>query len=166
MKLNPVKNPRTGNIILEIDGAEIKYPNLEGRADQFNRNGERYVNIIVDEEYVDFLRNDLGINVKERPRNKEGTEFEYSIKAKMRFNGRTTIYLSDTMTSKHIKINEDTANVVDTANIVYADFDLNVREWELGGRSGVNLWIDKANFVQEYDRFAQKFAEQERPTDE
>ena len=130
MKINFVEPNRAfPNGYLEINDARIVFKNLEGRADRFNREGDRNFHLVIpDQENCDLLladKNQFGDswNVKiKQPRDEGDTPFMH-MPVKVKFNGRgPNVYLVSG--SKQVALTEDTIKCLDEIDILSVDLDI------------------------------------------
>ena len=72
--------------ILQIDDARIIFPNFEGRASKYNRQGDRNFALVIDDREIADALIDEGWNVKIKPPREDGdAPFMYMI-VKVKFN--------------------------------------------------------------------------------
>lgn len=152
--------------ILQIDDARIVFRNFEGRADKFNREGDRNFAIVIpDEETRDRLLND-GWNVKTRdPRDVDDTPF-MTLKVKVSYgdNGRgPKVHLKSG--NRTVRLNEDSIGMLDNIDIASVDLDIRPYDWEVNGKTGRTAYLQSIHVIQEVDRFESRYAEEEYPED-
>lgn len=150
--------------ILQINDARIIYRNFSGAPSKFNREGDRnFAMIVPDQELADKLV-DAGWNVKIKPpRDEEDTPFMY-LPIKVKFNERGPIVYLQSGKSK-TKLNEDTIECLDHIDIMSVDLDIRPYNWEVNGKEGRTAYLQSIFVIQEIDRFADRFADEECPED-
>lgn len=150
--------------ILQIDDARIIYRNFRGEGGKFNREGDRnFAVIIPKQELADELRN-RGWNVKIKPpKDEEDSPFMY-LPVKVKFNDRgPQVYLR---TGDRVnRLDEETISILDDINIRSVDLDIRPYDWDVNGKSGRTAYLQSIEVIQEIDRFAARYAEEESPED-
>lgn len=150
--------------ILQIDDARIIYRNFRGEGGKFNREGDRnFAVVIPKQELADELLN-RGWNVKIKPpKDEEDSPFMY-LPVKVKFNGRgPQVYLR---TDDRVnRLDEETISVLDDVYIRSVDLDIRPYDWDVNGKSGRTAYLQSIEVIQEIDRFAARYAEEESPED-
>lgn len=150
--------------ILQIDDARIIYRNFRGEGGKFNREGDRnFAVVIPKQELADELRN-RGWNVKIKPpKDEEDSPFMY-LPVKVKFNDRgPQVYLR---TGDRVnRLDEETISILDDINIRSVDLDIHPYDWDVNGKSGRTAYLQSIEVIQEIDRFAARYAEEESPED-
>lgn len=150
--------------ILQIDDARIIYRNFRGEGGKFNREGDRnFAVVIPKQELADELLN-RGWNVKIKPpKDEEDSPFMY-LPVKVKFNDRgPQVYLR---TGDRVnRLDEETISVLDDVNIRSVDLDICPYDWDVNGKSGRTAYLQSIEVIQEIDRFAARYAEEESPED-
>lgn len=148
--------------ILQIDDARIIYRNFRGEGGKFNREGDRnFAVVIPKQELADELRN-RGWNVKIKPpKDEEDSPFMY-LPVKVKFNDRgPQVYLR---TGDRVnRLDEETISILDDINIRSVDLDIRPYDWDVNGKSGRTAYLQSIEVIQEIDRFAARYAEEESP---
>ena len=146
--------------ILNIDEAAIIYRNFAGRADKFNREGDRnFALIIPTEELADRLIND-GWNVKVKPpRDDQETPFMY-LPVKIKFNDRgPNCYL--VTAGRANRLDEESIGILDDVDILNVNLDIRPYDWEVNGKTGRTAYLQGIEVTQRVDRFAARYAEED-----
>lgn len=150
--------------ILQIDDARIIYRNFRGEGGKFNREGDRnFAVVIPKQELADELLN-RGWNVKNKPpKDEEDSPFMY-LPVKVKFNDRgPQVYLR---TGDRVnRLDEETISVLDDVDIRSVDLDIRPYDWDVNGKSGRTAYLQSIEVIQEIDRFAARYAEEESPED-
>ena len=63
------------------------------------------------------------------------------------------------------KLSEDIVGLIDDIDILSVDMDIRPYDWEVNGKTGRTAYLQSMEVVQEVDRFAARFAEEEHPED-
>ena len=146
--------------ILQIDDCRIIFRNFEGRADKYNREGDRNFAIVIpDQELADRLTNE-GWNVKIKPPREEGDEPFMYLPVKVKFNEYgPNIYLVTGRARN--RLDEETVDCLDNIDILSVDLDIRPYDWEINGSTGRTAYLQSMCVTQEVDRFKARFAEDE-----
>ena len=148
--------------ILQIDDARIVHRNFSGEGSKFNREGDRNFSVVIpDQETADLLIEE-GWNVKiKAPREEGDTPFMF-LPVKIKFNDRgPLVYLASGRSLN--TLNENTVGVLDDVDIRSVDLDIRPYDWEVNGQTGRTAYLQSIHVVQEIDRFAARYAEEEYP---
>ena len=153
--------------ILQIDDARIIYRNFAGAASKFNREGDRNFSIIIpDQEMADALVNE-GWNVKIKAPREDGDVPFMTLPVKVKFNDRgPNVYLQTG--NRMNRLDEDSIACLDQIDIVSVDLDVRPYDWVLyegtkDEKRGRSAYLQSIKVVQDVDRFASSFAEEEYP---
>lgn len=150
--------------ILQIDDAKIVYRNFSGAPSKFNREGDRnFALVISDEEQADALIRE-GWHVKIKPPREEGDSPFMYLQVKIKFNDRgPNAYL---VTGKKMnRLDEESISCLDDVDIVNVDLDIRPYDWDINGKTGRTAYLQSIKVIQEIDRFAERFTEEEYPED-
>ena len=153
--------------ILQIDDARIIYRNFAGAAAKFNREGDRNFSIVIpDQEMADALVNE-GWNVKIKAPREDGDVPFMTLPVKVKFNDRgPNVYLQTG--NRMNRLDEDSIACLDQIDIVSVDLDVRPYDWVLyegtkDEKRGRSAYLQSIKVVQDVDRFASRFAEEEYP---
>ena len=153
--------------ILQIDDARIIYRNFAGAASKFNREGDRNFSIVIpDQEMADALVNE-GWNVKIKAPREDGDVPFMTLPVKVKFNDRgPNVYLQTG--NRMNRLDEDSIACLDQIAIVSVDLDVRPYDWVLyegtkDEKRGRSAYLQSIKVVQDVDRFASRFAEEEYP---
>ena len=137
---------------------------IRGEGGKFNREGDRnFAVVIPKQELADELLN-RGWNVKIKPpKDEEDSPFMY-LPVKVKFNDRgPQVYLR---TGDRVnRLDEETISVLDDVDIRSVDLDIRPYDWDVNGKSGRTAYLQSIEVIQEIDRFAARYAEEESPED-
>lgn len=153
---------------IQIDDARIIYRNFAGNPSQYNREGERNFAVLIDdEEIAEALQNDLnrygvGWNVKIKAPREEGDSPFMFLPVKVKFNARgPKIYVESA--GRRLTLDEETIGMLDDIDIRSIELDIRPYDNEVNGRPYRSAYLQSMYVVQEIDRFAARFAEEEFP---
>lgn len=153
--------------ILQIDDARIIYRNFAGAASKFNREGDRNFSIVIpDQEMADALVNE-GWNVKIKAPREDGDVPFMTLPVKVKFNDRgPNVYLQTG--NRMNRLDEDSIACLDQIDIVSVDLDVRPYDWVLyegtkDEKRGRSAYLQSIKVVQDVDRFASRFEEEEYP---
>ena len=146
--------------ILQIDDARIIYRNFRGEASKYNREGDRnFALVIPNEEIADALTKE-GWNVKVKPPRDEDDQPFMFLPVKIKFNDRgPSVYL--VTGDRHNKLDEESIGLLDDIDIASASMDVRPYDWEVNGKTGRAAYLQSLEVIQEIDRFAARFVENE-----
>lgn len=152
--------------IVQIDDARIIFRNLQGKESTFNRAGDRNFSVLIDDEEVAGALMKEGWNVKIKdPRDPDDIPF-MRLPVKVKFNGRGPNVYLQTGDSTPKKLNERTVGIIDDCDIMRVDLDIRPYDWEVNGKNGRTAYLQNMLVVQDIDRFAMRFAEEEAPEED
>lgn len=155
--------------LLQIDDARLIYRNFAGAPSKFNANGVREFAVIIDsQEQADALVNDLnefgvGWNVKVREARDEGDEPFMFLKVKVKFNGRGPAIYLRSGDSKPVELTEETVGCLDNCDMMYVRLDVRPFDDIVNGKPFRSAYLHSMEVIQETNRFAREYAEQEYP---
>lgn len=149
--------------ILQIDDARIIYRNLRGEGSKYNREGDRNFAVIIPEQEMADALIDEGWNVKIKPPREEGEDPFMFLPVKVKFNERgPRVYLQTG--NKKNRLEEDTVSLIDDIDIAGVDLDIRPFDWNVNGKQGRTAYLQAMLVVQELDRFASRFEDDEDET--
>ena len=148
--------------ILQIDDARIIYRNFAGAGSKYNREGDRNFAVIIPEkEMADALIAE-GWNVKIKPPRDEDEDPFMFLPIKVKFNDRgPNAYLQTG--ARMNRLDEESIACLDDVDIISVDMDVRPYDWEVNGKAGRTAYLQSIKVVQEVDRFAARYAEEECP---
>ena len=148
--------------ILQINDARIVFRNFRGEGGPYNREGDRnFALVIPNKDIADELIKD-GWNVKIKEAREEGDQPFIFLTVKVKFNDRGPhIYLK---TGEAVnKLDEETVSCIDDIDICSVNLDIRPYDWEINGKTGRTAYLQSMEIIQEIDRFAARYAEEEYP---
>lgn len=153
--------------ILQIDDARIIFRNFRGEASKYNRAGDRNFALVIPSEKIANDLVDLGWNVKIKPPKEDGDEPFMYLPVKAKFNDRgPQVYLR---TGEAVnKLDEESVAVLDDIDIVSVNMDVRPYDWIIqegtkDEKRGRTAYLQSIEVVQNIDRFAARYAEEEHP---
>lgn len=144
---------------LLIEDARILFHNFAGVASDYNREGDRNYNVIIDDEETALRMQADGWNVKVRPGRDPEESNTYHIKVNVNFRSRRApkIFLH-TSDGAIQSLDETTVGQLDNLEIVGCDMILSPYHWERNGSSGISAYLDTLHVTIKEDPFAHKYA--------
>lgn len=156
------------NECLQVDDARIIFRNFSGAPSKFNKEGDRNFSLVIpSEEIADALvnaKNDMGIgwNVKVKDPIEEGELPLMHLKVKLKFNGRgPQVYLRSG--DRVNRLDEDTVGMLDDIDINHVNMDIRPYDDVINGKPFRSAYLQSIEVVQNIDRFAARYAEEEFP---
>jgi hypothetical protein len=139
-----------------IEDARIIFRNFAGEEKQFNDKGKRNFTVILDEELGARMLED-GWNVKRlRPR-EEDEPGDLSIKVTVSYKGKPPRLVMLTSRGR-TALDEDTAGLLDVAELETVDVILNPYNWEVQGKSGTTAYLKTIFATLHEDELEKKYA--------
>ena len=148
--------------ILQINDARIVFRNFRGEGGPYNREGDRnFALVIPNKDIADELIKD-GWNVKIKEAREEGDQPFIFLTVKVKFHDiGPHIYLK---TGKAVnKLDEETVSCIDDIDIRSVNLDISPYDWDINGKTGRTAYLQSMEIIQEIDRFAARYAEEEYP---
>lgn len=155
--------------ILQIDDARICFRNFRGEESAFNAKGNRNFSVVIpDMEIAEALlenKNKYGVpwNVKIKAPREEGEAPFIHMQVKVKYTDRSgpKVYLISG--NNRVELDEETIGMLDDIDIRSVDMD--IRPYDDEGRMGAfrSAYLQTLYVVQNVDRFAARFAEEEYP---
>jgi hypothetical protein len=139
-----------------IENARIIFRNFAGEGKQFNDEGKRNFVVILDEELGARMLED-GWNVKRlRPR-EEDELGDLSLKVTVSYKGRPPRLVMITSRGR-TALDEDTAGLLDVAELETVDVILNPYNWDVQGKAGTTAYLKTIFAVLREDELEKKYA--------
>ena len=156
------------NNIVEIDDARVVFRNFSGTASKFNAAGKRNFSVVIpSQEIADALINDtnkygVGWKVRIKPPREEGDTPFMHLPVNIRFGGRVppNIYLETD--GRRRLLNEDEVCILDDIDIRSVSLDIRPHD-DNDPVPFRTAYVTNMLVVQDIDRFAARFAEEEAP---
>lgn len=150
--------------ILQIDDARIIWANFSGKPGQYNREGDRSFNLVIDDPEIANAMIEEGWNVRIKPPREEGDESFMHMPVKVKFNSRGPAVYLESGTSR-VKLDEESIDTLDHIDIIGVDMDIRPYDWEINGKTGRTAYLQSIRVVQRVDRFADRWDDEEDPFD-
>ena len=153
------------DIILE--NVKIIHRNFEGRAGQYNRQGDRSFSVVLNPAIVDELTN-LGWGVKVLPPREdiEGSEPLYFIPVRVNFDSKRPPEVFLATRNGLVRLDESAIGTLDHAEIINVDCTLHAHKWENNGKTGVKAYLRNMYVTIREDVLAQKYENMYAPEEE
>ena len=148
--------------ILQIDDARIIYRNFAGHGSKFNREGDRNFAVIIPNQEIadELIRSGWNVKIKP-PRDDQDMPFMY-LPVKIKFNDRgPNVYL--VTGERRNKLDKEAIDCIDDIDISSVSLDIRPYDWEVNGKVGRTAYLQAMQVIQEIDRFAARYAEEEHP---
>lgn len=123
-----------------IENAKIIWRNFEGRAEQYNREGERYFHVVLTPKQAEDMTAD-GWNVKCKLPKEEGDEPLCHLKVKVSFRGRIPPRIIMISSRGRTFLDAELCKLVDIAEIEKVDLILNPFHWTVDGNKGTKAYL-------------------------
>lgn len=153
--------------ILQIDDARIIFRNFRGEASKYNRAGDRNFALVIPSEKIANELVELGWNVKIKPPKEDGDDPFMYLPVKVKFNDiGPQVYLRTGSVAN--KLDEEAVAVLDDIDISSVDLDVRPYDWVIqegtkDEKRGRTAYLQSMEVVQNIDRFAARYAEEEHP---
>lgn len=149
-----------------IEGAQVRFLNLEGRRDQYNPNGRRtFCLVISDEELAEQLTND-GWNVKIKPGTDRYEPYKY-INCELKFQADSPNVRRDPevyLVTKNprggmntVRMTAETVGQIDNAQIENVDVDITPYRWSTDNGEGIKAYVRTMYVTIASNVFADKY---------
>lgn len=130
-------NPRDEEIAFE--GMRIVFRNFAGAEGKFNKAGDRNFALVLDQEQHDDLKAG-GWNVKSKPPREEGDDWFLFLPVTVSFRGRPPRLVMVSSRGR-TNLDEETAEMIDFAEIDNVDLIIRPYDWEVNGNRGRKAYL-------------------------
>lgn len=140
---------------IRIEGARIGFRNFSGEEGRFNPKGRRNFCVFLEEDIAKDMEKE-GWNVKWLQPREEGDELQAYLQVKVVFGKIPPKIVLVTMRGK-TRLDEDTVNILDWAEIQNVDLVIRPYNWEVNGNTGVSAYIKTMYVTLREDEFESKY---------
>lgn len=140
-----------------LEDCRIIFRNFSGKEGKYNRAGARNFNVLIPTDIATQMAKD-GWNVRELPPRDETDEMEYRLEVAVNFSGRPPQVQMITSRGK-TRLDEDTVDLLDWADIVNADLIIRPYQWEVNGKKGVKAYLKSLFVTIREDELELKYAD-------
>lgn len=140
---------------IRIEGARIGFRNFSGEEGRFNPKGRRNFCVFLEEDIAKDMEKE-GWNVKWLQPREEGDEPQAYLQVKVVFGKIPPKIVLVTMRGK-TRLDEDTVNILDWAEIQNVDLVIRPYNWEVNGSTGVSAYIKTMYVTLREDEFESKY---------
>lgn len=140
---------------IRIEGARIGFRNFSGEEGRFNPKGRRNFCVFLEEDIAKDMEKE-GWNVKWLQPREEGDEPQAYLQIKVVFGKIPPKIVLVTMRGK-TRLDEDTVNILDWAEIQNVDLVIRPYNWEVNGNTGVSAYIKTMYVTLREDEFESKY---------
>lgn len=149
---------------LEFEDAKLmggKFKNFSGKANEYNREGNRYINVVIPENKAQQLA-DLGWTIKELPPREEGDPSVFFMKVNIKFKqdgakSDPKIFKGISQDNMH-RVNYDSIGDLDRDEIDHIDMVVRPYHWgKEGEKNGISAWLDEMYVIIKGSRFTSKY---------
>jgi len=152
-------NKRAVQDDLILEDAKIIFRNFRGEGGLYNAEGKRNFSVVLDPETAQKVI-DLGWNVRVKSPREEGDEPLYHLPVNVKFGMKPPmLYLVTRSKNSKTPLDEETASLLDYADLETVDLILRPYNWSVNGNSGVTAYLKKGFFVIREDELDMKYAD-------
>lgn len=157
-------NIRFNGNIVEIDDCRIIWRNFSGMEGNYPDPSNRGFAVVIPEQDLADELMERGFNVTVRPPRNEDESPLYLLKVKFNYDRPGLEPGAYLYTGRNRRmLSEQTIGTLDKVDIQSVSLDVRKSEWSRGGRSGVTNYLQCIKVVQQIDRFAAEFEEEDMP---
>jgi hypothetical protein len=150
------------NIVME--GVRILFRNFSGKADRYNREGDRNFSVILEPKVAAAMERD-GFNVKTLQAREEGDDPQQVLKVVVKYRNLAGEKIKPPrvvmITSRgRTNLGEDEVGALDWADITNVDLIIRPFEWKMSeGRTGISAYLQSIYVTIQEDPLEAKYAE-------
>lgn len=142
------------NIVIE--GARIGFRNFSGEEGKFNRAGDRNFVVFLDDTELAVQLEEDGWNMKWLDPREEGDNPQPYLPIAVSYNNVPPRIILISGQGK-TRLDEETVNMLDWAEIDTVDIIINPYNWEVNGKKGVKAYVKSMYVTIIEDQFASKY---------
>ena len=139
-----------------LENVVIAFRNFTGAPGKFSPAGKRTFSVFLNPEEADRLA-EIGWNVKCLTPIDDETPAQCHIPVEVNFRGPRPPRIILISGQGKTRLDEDTVNILDWADIESADVILSPYNWEVNGATGVKAYLDALYVVIKEDEFERKY---------
>lgn len=142
---------------ITLEGVRIVFRNFAGKETQYNAEGKRNFNVVLDEEMADRLESD-GWNVKRKPPKEEGDAPFNVLHVTVSYKGRAPRVVMLTSRGR-TNLDEETCELLDFADIETVDMIIRPYDWDVSGKTGRKAYLQSIYVTIHEDDLELKYAD-------
>lgn len=146
----------TQAMTVTVEDARIIFRNFAGKEGQYNRAGDRNFAVVLPPDTAAQMEAD-GWNIRYLEAREEGDENTPYLGVAVNFKNRPPKIVMITSTSR-TKLNEDSVEVLDFADIRTVDLIVRAYSWEVNGKTGIKAYLQTMFATIEEDELERKYA--------
>jgi hypothetical protein len=141
-----------------MEGKRIVFRNFAGKEGQYNAEGKRNFNVLLDAEEAELMKAD-GWNIKYLEPREEGDIRQARLEVSVKFGkGRPPRIILITSKGK-TPLGEGEVQLLDWADIINTDLIIRAYEWEVNSKTGVKAYMNAGYFTIREDALELKYAD-------
>lgn len=145
---------------LNIRDAHIVKRNFAGRYEDYNREGNRYFTIRIDDPEMAAALIADGWKMREGKRRSEDDDPRWYMDIRVAFNDYYPTKICVYSGNVKRELNEETVGMLDRVRILKADMTIRARYWDVNGKSGYKAYLKVIHVtIEEEDPWANEYAQ-------
>jgi len=161
--------PKGKPLSFTLEGAELLYHNFEGRVNEYNKEGNKSMAILLPPDFAEQLRRDgWHVNTTKATDEEAGELGRPFINIKINFKHKPPRVILVTSTGM-TQLTAHSIGMLDDAELANIDVTCVGSEWEIGPNSGISCYLQKGYFTINEDLLDKKYGFgflQDTPDDE
>lgn len=144
---------------LNIKSARITKRNFSGRSEEYNREGNRYFTIRIDDPELAMSLMEDGWKIREGKLRNEDDDPRWFMDVKVAFSEYYPVKICMYSGNTKRELTEDTIGNLDHVRILNADMTIRARYWEVNGKTGYKAYLKVLHItIEEEDPWAEEYA--------